>query len=121
MPRRSAAEAEKTRAGILDRAVHVASTDGLEGITLGGLAGDLSMSKAGILGHFESKEILQLAAFDAAMQTFRADVWEPIAGLPPGRERFIALTEAWIRHHQRDVFPGGCFLTAATAEWDDRP
>ncbi|MFB9606934.1 hypothetical protein ACFFTQ_28670 [Streptomyces roseofulvus] len=35
MPRRSAAEALDTRARILDRAVEIAATDGLEGVTIG--------------------------------------------------------------------------------------
>jgi AcrR family transcriptional regulator len=59
MPRRSAADTAATHASIVDRAVHMASTDGLEGLTIGRLAGDLSMSKAGVIGHFGTKEELQ--------------------------------------------------------------
>jgi len=29
--------------------------------------------------------------------------------------------EAWLSYLERDVFPGGCFLTAASLEFDDRP
>ncbi|MEA2126037.1 MAG: hypothetical protein QOI80_2819, partial [Solirubrobacteraceae bacterium] len=50
--RRSAAEALDTRRAILDRAVDVASREGLEGMTIGRLAGELAMSKAGVIGHF---------------------------------------------------------------------
>jgi AcrR family transcriptional regulator len=121
MPRRSAAAAEQTKRSIVDRAVSVASTDGLEGLTIGRLAGDLELSKAGVLGHFGTKEALQLAAFEEAMQIFRREVWDKVADLPPGPDRFRALAEAWISYHERDVFPGGCFLTAASTEWDDRP
>jgi AcrR family transcriptional regulator len=121
MPRRSAAEAEQTKRSILDRAVAVASTDGLEGLTIGRLATDLEISKAGLLGHFHTKEALQIAAFDEAMEIFRAEVWDKVKNHDPGPDRFKALTEAWISYHERDVFPGGCFLTAASTEWDDRP
>ena len=38
MPRRSQAEAALTHDAILDRAVAMASTDGLEGLTIGRLA-----------------------------------------------------------------------------------
>src|SRR5437016_3676098 len=70
-PRRaaiSAVDALATRTKIIERAVEVASTAGLEGLTIGNLAGDLGMSKAGVLGHFGSKEALQLAALDAAVR-----------------------------------------------------
>lgn len=120
MPRRSAADAASTRAAILDRAVHVASTDGLQGLTIGTLAGDLRMSKSGLIGHFGSKEELQLAALDQAIGVFLREVWKPVARHEPGRARLTALMERWIRHLGRPPFPGGCFLTAAAAEFDGR-
>lgn len=119
-PRRSAAAARETREGIVARAVTVASTDGLEGLTIGRLAGDLSMSKAGVIGHFGSKEQLQLAALDEAIAIFTREVWAPVAGLPAGLERLLATCDAWIAHLQSGVFPGGCFLTAASMEFDGR-
>ena len=45
---------ERTRTGILDRAVDLASLEGLEGLTIGRLADDLSMSKSGLFAHFGS-------------------------------------------------------------------
>ena len=79
------------------------------------------MSKAGVIGHFGNKEALQLAALDAAVKTFRAEVWEPAAGRPEGITRLRAIAKAWITHLEGDAFPGGCFLTAAAAEFDGRP
>jgi hypothetical protein len=29
--------------------------------------------------------------------------------------------DAWLSYLERSVFPGGCFLTAASLEFDDRP
>lgn len=120
-PRRSAAEALRTRDRILRHAVEVASLEGLEGITIGRLASDMSMSKAGVLGHFGTKEQLQLAALDEAMGAFRHAVWEPASGLRPGRERLHGICEAWIAYLEGGLFPGGCFLTAASCEFDGRP
>jgi AcrR family transcriptional regulator len=119
-PRRSAAAALETREEIVARAVAVASTDGLEGLTIGRLAGDLSMSKAGVIGHFGTKERLQLAALEAAIAIFTREVWLPVADRPPGLERLLAICDAWIAHLQSGVFPGGCFLTAASMEFDGR-
>ena len=67
----------ETRAAILDRAVDLASVDGLEGLTIGRLATDLEMSKSGLFAHFGSKQELQLATIAAAAERFRAAVIEP--------------------------------------------
>jgi AcrR family transcriptional regulator len=121
MPRRSAAEALETRTAILDRCVDLASIEGLDGLTLGRLAGDLGMSKAGVLGHFGSKEELQLAALKTAVGIFTREVWEPASATAPGRARLLAIADRWLSYLARDVFPGGCFVTAASCEFDDRP
>ena len=42
------AQGEGTRKAILEAAVHIASAEGLEGLTIGRLAADLSMSKSGL-------------------------------------------------------------------------
>jgi AcrR family transcriptional regulator len=120
VPRRSAAEAEKTRESIVARAVDVASLEGLEGLTIGRLAGELEMSKAGVIGHFGSKEALQVAALEQAADVFRREVWDLAARQARGLPRLRAIADAWVSYLERDVFPGGCFLTAASCEWDGR-
>jgi AcrR family transcriptional regulator len=120
-PRNSTAEALQTRQRIIERAVAQASVDGLAGLTLGGLAEQLGLSKAGVVGPFGSKEALQLAALNRAIQMFREQVWDPIASLPAGRPRLAAACERWIDYLKRRPLPGGCFLTTAATEWDARP
>ncbi|WP_188194264.1 TetR/AcrR family transcriptional regulator [Nonomuraea sp. SYSU D8015] len=119
-PRRSVAEALGTRSAILDRSVAIASAEGLEGLTIGRLALELGMSKSGVLGHFGSKEALQLAALNRAEEVFRAEVWAPAQPAAPGLARLRALCEAWISYLERGVFPGGCFFVAAAHEFDGR-
>lgn len=119
-PRRSAAEAAGTRASIVERAVELSSTDGLEGLTIGRLAGELDMSKSGVIGHFGSKEALQLAALEAAVDRFTRDVWEPVADRPAGLPRLEAIVDRWLDHLGAPAFPGGCYLTAAACEFDGR-
>jgi AcrR family transcriptional regulator len=119
-PRNSFAGAARTREAILDRAVAVSSVEGLEGVTIGRLAGDLSMSKSGVIGHFGTKESLQLATLEVALGVFRHEVWDRASGREPGLPRLLALCDAWTRYLAGDVFPGGCFLTAAAAEFDGR-
>jgi AcrR family transcriptional regulator len=121
MPRRSVADAARTRSAILERSVRLASVEGLEGLTIGRLATDLEMSKGGVLGHFGTKEELQLAALGAARDIYRREIWEPAQDVAPGRARLLAICDAWLSYLARDVFPGGCFVAAASCEFDDRP
>jgi AcrR family transcriptional regulator len=119
-PRSSVAEAGRTRDAIVERAVDVASKEGLEGLTIGRLAGDLHMSKAGLIGHFGSKERLQLAALELAIDRFRREVWDRVEDREPGLPRLRALCDAWVMYMEKPVFPGGCFFAAAATEFDDR-
>jgi AcrR family transcriptional regulator len=121
MPRRSVAEARDTHAAIVARAVDLASVEGLEGLTIGRLAADMQMSKAGVIGHFGTKEALQLEALRAANRVFRREVWDPNQHRKPGLPRLLAVCDAWIGYLERGVFPGGCFVTAASCEFDGRP
>jgi AcrR family transcriptional regulator len=121
MPRRSAAAVAETRTAVTRTAVDRASVDGLEGLTIGGLAGEAEMRKSSVFSLFGSKEELQLATLEAAVQHFRAAVWQPVAGEQPGLPRLLALCDSWLAYHQRESLPGGCFLTTATVEFDARP
>ena len=79
MPRRSAAAVADTRAEVLHVAVRRASVDGLEGLTIGRLADEVSMSKSGLHGLFGSKQELQAATFERAVDHFTREVWRPVA------------------------------------------
>lgn len=121
-PRRSVADALDTRARILDRSVALASVEGLDGLTIGRLAADLGLSKAGVLGHFGTKEALQLAALREASAIFGRLVWGPNNDLAPGLVRLRGVCASWADYlvHARDHFPGGCLFTTAAVEYDSR-
>jgi AcrR family transcriptional regulator len=118
--RRSAQQARDSREAILERATHIASVEGLEGITIGRLASDVGMSKAGVLGHFGSKEELQLEVLDRAAEIFRESVWRPAEHAKPGLERLLAICDAWVEYARNPPFEGGCFIAAASFEYDSR-
>jgi AcrR family transcriptional regulator len=120
MPRRSASAVEADRELALQAAVDIASIVGLEGLTIGRLAKQLGMSKSGLAGRFGSKEQLQLEALDRAADRFRHSVYDPVAGEAAGRARLLAICDRWISYFAEPVFPGGCFLTTASVEFDAR-
>ncbi len=109
---------EATRGAIIDRALVQALEVGLEGISLGVLAHSLDLSKSGLFAHFKSKEVLQLAVLEEAIERFTDQVITPALGKPRGEPRVRALLEnqvEWV------LANGGCFFMAMVQEYDDRP
>jgi AcrR family transcriptional regulator len=101
--------------------VTLASLEGLEGLTIGRLASDLRMTKSALFARFGSKEELQLATLESANALLWRQVVEPAREAAPGLTRLRALVEGYLRYLERDTLPGGCFLSAAAAEFDGRP
>lgn len=112
---------DRTRAAVLRRAADIASIEGLDGLTLGRLAADLRVSKAGVFAHFGSKEELQLATIRAASERFVDEVVAPALDVPDGLDRLVALCDRFLSYSRRGVFPGGCFFFSVAAEYDAKP
>src|SRR3984893_17096182 len=87
----------KTHGAILQRAVNLASLEGLEGLTIGKLATSLKISKSGLFAHFGSKEDLQCAVVDAARDIFVEKVVRPAYEFQ-GLKRLRALCENWLTY-----------------------
>src|SRR5437588_12297374 len=111
---------DRTRRAILDKAVDIASAEGLEGLSLGRLATDLDVSKSGLFAHFGSKQELQLETIDAASVIFEEHVWAPVADAEPGLVRLVALMKSWLEYFHDPPFSGGCFFSNAHHEFDSR-
>jgi AcrR family transcriptional regulator len=120
-PRKSVLDAASTRTRIIERAFTVATVEGLEGITIGHLATDLRLSKAGVIGHFGTKEALQLAVVDAGAEKFRLRVPARVVGAKPGTERLERAFGEWIDYMADGEGHGGCLLISAATEFDGRP
>lgn len=94
---------------------------GLEGISLGVLASTLQLSKSGLFAHFKSKEALQLAVLEEAIETFAEKVVIPALSQPRGEPRVRALFEGKLAWLEGNGFGNGCFFAALEQEFDDRP
>lgn len=111
---------EATRATILEHALRVASASGLEGLSIGGLARDLGLSKSGLFAHFQSKEALQIQVLEMAGARFLETVLVPALRKPRGEARIREIFDRWIRWSEVCELPGGCIFAAAAVELDDR-
>jgi AcrR family transcriptional regulator len=119
--RKPRADGAESRRAILLAAAKLATTRGLEGLSIGELAEHIGMSKSGLYAHFKSKEELELATIETAAGIFERDVLGPASESPGGLGRVLALSEAFLRHLERRVFPGGCFFATVSVQLAARP
>ena len=109
-----------THQAILDESVHLASRLGLLGLSVGGLADEVEMSKSGLFAHFRSKQQLQLETLAHARRLFIDVVVRPTLSVPDGEQRLRALVERWFGWADESL-GGGCLFVAAAVELDDQP
>ena len=87
---------QATKDRILGQALDIASTVGIEGLSIGELAKATQMSKSGLFAHFESKEDLQLEILNTATRQFTEQVVSPALREPRGEPRVRALFDRWL-------------------------
>jgi AcrR family transcriptional regulator len=119
--RKSRADGVESRRAILDAAARLATTHGLERLSIGELARHIGMSKSGLYAHFKSKGELELATIDTAAEIFENDVIRKVPESLRGIARVTALSEAFFQHLVRRVYPGGCFFATVAAQLAPRP
>lgn len=112
---------EQTRQGILETALAEASMAGLAGLSIGGLADKVAMSKSGLFAHFDSKQDLQLQVLCTARELFVDKVIAPALQQTRGEPRVQALFDNWLEWSESSYLPGGCPFVSAAVELDDQP
>jgi AcrR family transcriptional regulator len=112
---------DETRKAILQTSLSMASRLGLDGLSIGGLAKKMGMSKSGLFAHFSSKEQLQLQVLHLAVERFIETVMAPAIHHPRGEPRVRALFETWLAWEDAKFLPGGCIFISTANELDDRP
>ena len=110
---------DNTREAILEAAFDLARRDGLEAITIGGLAAAVEMSKSGLFAHFASKANLQRTILEHARDVFVAQVMRPAFLQLRGEPRMQALFDNWLAWARSSHSEGGCIFLGAAAEFDD--
>lgn len=114
------ARGDATRRTAARKAAEIATTHGLDSITVGTLAAATGLSKSGILTVFGNREAIQVAAVAEARRLYIETVISPAWGNQAGRPRLRALMDSWVAYLRAGVFPGGCFIAATTVEYGHR-
>ncbi|HEX4511042.1 MAG TPA: TetR/AcrR family transcriptional regulator [Burkholderiaceae bacterium] len=110
----------QTRATILDAALGLAASKGLEGLSIGAIAEVTGMSKSGVFAHFGSREELQISVIRDYHLKFEEEVFLPSIRAPRGLPRLRALFERWVRRVSHEI-DAGCIYISGAVEFDDRP
>jgi AcrR family transcriptional regulator len=111
---------QQTRAAILDAALGLASSMGLEGLSIGALAEVTQMSKSGVFAHFGSREELQISVVREYHNKFEEEVFFPAIREARGLPRLRSLFENWIKRVSVEI-DSGCIYISGAVEFDDRP
>ncbi len=119
--RKRRSDGERSRTAILGEAARLATVEGIDGLSIGRLAGAVGMSKSGLFAHFGSKEELQLATVETASALFSAQVLDAVDEVSGGLARLRVLVDRYLRYLELENFPGGCFFASVLAEMDTHP
>lgn len=112
---------DKARTQILAHAALIASTEGLEGLSIGRVAAEAGVGKGNIQILFGDREALQIATLEKAVALYQVAVVEPAMEAPTPLARLIALVEGWFCFVENRTLPGGCFINAVSSEYRTRP
>ncbi|MFZ4874050.1 TetR/AcrR family transcriptional regulator [Janthinobacterium sp. Mn2066] len=113
-------KSDTTRAAIVERALALASQEGLEALSLGPLADAMKMSKSGVFTRFGSRSTLQMAVLKTYHGQFQRRVLQPALAARQGLPRLRALFASSLEHIGSPQL-AGCFYFSCAAEYDDRP
>lgn len=119
IPKALLKKGEQTRASILIEALAIANMDGLQGLTIAGVAQRCAMSKSGVFSHFGSREELQIAVVQEYHRCFQAAVFTPAMQAKAGLPRLQALFDNWVVEVTQEVDVGSIYISGAV-EFDER-
>lgn len=111
---------EQTKQAILNAAIDMASSQGLEGLTIGALAERMSMSKSGVFAHCGSREELQIAVLREYEVRFIQEILKPSVLETRGLARLRAILDRWLGRTAAEAL-SGCIMISGAVEYDDRP
>lgn len=108
---------DRTRKRVLDQAVAIAATDGIEGLTFGKVAAAAHVPKSTLQVVFKDRQGLQLQTLSAGAEIFANGIRARLKPDPTAFGRLRGLCEAWFDQVAQTGLPGGCLVTAAAVEY----
>lgn len=109
---------QQTKAHIVDVALQLAMHNGLESLSIGGLAEATQMSKSGVFAHFGSREELQISVIREYHHRFEQEVFYPALKAERGLPRLRALFDNWMKRTSIEL-DSGCIYISGAIEFHD--
>ena len=110
---------ERTRRRILERSAPIFNTRGYSGTSVGDVAREAELEKAGIYNHFSGKEDLALAAFDFSTGIMRRRFEKALEGEEGALVRLLAIVDEFGRLIDDPPVAGGCAMLNTAVEATD--
>lgn len=110
---------QRTRRRILERSAPMFNTRGYSGTSVGDVAREAELEKAGIYNHFSGKEDLALAAFDFSTGIMRRRYEAALVGKEGALERLLAFAGVLSGLMDDPPVAGGCPVLNTAVEADD--
>lgn len=115
---RTSAKGLQTKAHIVDVALQLAMHNGLDTLSIGGLADATQMSKSGVFAHFGSREELQISVVREYHHRFEQEVFYPALQTERGLPRLRALFDNWMKRTTVEL-DSGCIYISGAIEFHD--
>jgi TetR/AcrR family transcriptional repressor of nem operon len=110
---------ELTREQVIAKAAALFNQLGYKGASISDIMRATGLQKGGIYRHFESKEVLELAAFEFAVEELGRRFQEALAGKATAGDRLRAIVGVYASLPTNPPVPGGCPVLNAAVEADD--
>ncbi|HEY6725668.1 MAG TPA: TetR/AcrR family transcriptional regulator [Polyangiaceae bacterium] len=110
---------ELTRDQVIAKAAALFNQLGYKSASISDIMRATGLQKGGIYRHFESKEMLELAAFEFSVEELGRRCSDALAGKLTAGERLRAIVAVYASLPTNPPVPGGCPVLNAAVEADD--
>ena len=117
--RQTKTKGEATREQVIAKAAALFNQLGYANASISDIMRATGLQKGGIYRHFESKEALELAAFEFAVEELGRRFRDALAGKATAGDRLRAIVAVYASIPAQPPVPGGCPVLNAAIEADD--
>jgi len=102
---------KETRQNVIEKSLQIFSVKGFYNTSVSDIMAATGLTKGGLYAHFDSKEALWNAAYERAVEIWRAIVFKGVRNVSDPLDRIAKTIENDLRDYCcGEVFEGGCFF-----------
>lgn len=112
-------KSERTKQFIIEQSAPIFNKKGFAGTSLADIQEATGLTKGGIYGNFESKDVIAAEAFDFALSKVRQALQQAIANEATSTGKLCAIFDFYHNYSAYPVVEGGCPLLNTATDTDD--